>query len=169
MDRYRLHYLLVANAWKIVPGTRKPPVANRGLPFFFKHRAVRASSSGWLLVVTHIPCLCDKAPDHAVATCHLEAHSRDWLSESARLAVRWYVRKARNLSAAMETDSVQRLSPEGIETPDGSLLLLVAKLKLDLHRWVHEGGQVSCGIGPISPPRIHSSQSAVILFGFAWC
>jgi len=51
---------------------------------------------------------------------------RDWPSESAKFAVRWYVREAGNLSVAMETDSGQRLSPEGIETLDGSLFLRVA-------------------------------------------
>ena len=55
-----------------------------------------------------------------MVTCHLEAHSRDRPSESARLAVRWYVLEVVNLSsAAMAMDPGQQLSPDGIETPDG--------------------------------------------------
>jgi len=111
------------------------------------------------LVVIHTPRLWDdKAPGpRRVATCHLDAHSGDWPSEFARLTVRWYAPEAVNLSAAIETDLGQQLFSEGIETPDGSLFLHVAKLTFDLPRLVHEGGQVGCGIGTIFHGRIHSN------------
>ena len=70
----------------------------------------------------------------------------------------WYVREAGNLSAAaaLETDSGQQLSPDRIETPNRSLFLRDARLTLDVPRWVHECGQVGCGIGTTSHARIHS-------------
>ena len=65
------------------------------------------------LVIIHTPRLCDgKAPDH------LEVHSGDWQSESARSVVRWYgyVREAGNLSTAVETDSGRQRWPDRIKT-----------------------------------------------------
>ena len=92
-----------------------------------------------------------------MATCHLEAHSGDWPSESTKFAVRWYVREAGNLSVAMETDSGQRLSPEGIETLDGSLFLRLASSHSICPGRSTEVGEVDCRIGIISHGRIHSN------------
>jgi len=100
-----------------------------------------------------------------VATWHLEAHSGDWTSESAKFAVRWYVREAGNLSVAMETDSGQRLSPEGIETFDGSLFLRVASSHSICPGGSTEVGEVDCGIGTVSHARIHSN----FFLALRWC
>jgi len=44
--------------------------------------------------------------------------------------VRWYVLEVGSLSAAaMAMDPGQQLSPDGVETPDGSLFLRVANLR----------------------------------------
>ena len=83
-----------------------------------------------------------------VAACHLGARSGNWPSESARLIVRRYVREAGNFLLLWRRDS--KVSPEGIETPDGSLFLHVARLTLELPRWDHEGGPMGCGIGTTS-------------------
>ena len=92
-----------------------------------------------------------------MATCHLEAYSGDRLSKSAKFGLRWYVRETGNLSVAMATDSGQRLSPEGIETLDGSLFLRVASSHSICPGRSTEVGEVDCGIGTISHARIHSN------------
>jgi len=100
-----------------------------------------------------------------MATCHLEAHSGDWPSESANFPVCWYVREAGNLSVAMETDLGQRLSPEGIETLDGSLFLCVASSHPICPGGSTEVGEVDCGIGTISHARIHRN----FFLALRWC
>ena len=57
-----------------------------------------------------------------MATCHLEARSGDWPSESARLIVRCYVREAGNLSCYGDRLGTATIAAE---TP---LFLRVARL-----------------------------------------
>jgi len=101
----------------------KLPVSTRGLICVFKRKILRTSSNGVGALPLSIHRVCGTTRLWTTRGCHLEAHSGDWPSESAKFAVRWYVREAGNLSVAMETDTGLRLSPEGIETLDGSLFL----------------------------------------------
>ena len=69
------------------------------------------------------------------------------------------MREAGNLSVAMETDPGQRLSPEGIETLDGSLVLRVASSHSICPGGSTEVGEVDCGIGTISHATVLDSKS----------
>ena len=126
-----------------------PPVAYCGLPgfFSFKTRSYLRQlerSRSFAVIYASSRCVCDdKAPDHAWLHAISEsklvlrtgrANPQDW-------QLRWCAHESGSLSAAMETGSGQRLSPEGITKPDGSLCLRVARLTLDLPRWAHEGGR----------------------------
>ncbi len=86
-----------------------------------------------------------------MAACHLEAHAGDWPSEPARLVVRWYVCEFLLLQYG-----------DGLESRHATISArryYSSRLTPDLPRWVHEGGQVGCGVGATSHARIHSSVS----------
>ena len=120
----------------------KAPFFNCGLLCSFKHGVVRASSGGVGALPSSIPrvCVTTRLRTWLRATSKFTPGIGQANPQASRLVVRWYVREAGNFSAAMETGSGQQLSPEGIETPDGSLFLRVDRLTLDLPRWVHKGG-----------------------------
>jgi hypothetical protein len=124
-----------------------PPVVYCGLPglFFFKaqsylHQLERSRS--FAVIYASSRCVCDdKAPDHAWLHAISKLIPRTGRANPQDWQLRWYAHEAGNLSAAMETDSGQRLSPEGIAKPDGSLFLRVTRLTFDLPRWAHGGGR----------------------------
>ena len=104
-----------------------------------------------------------------MAACHLEAHTRDWLSESARsrsvVRSSCYVRRAGNFSAAaaaaLETDSGQ----QRIEAPNRSLFLRDATT-IDSREMCPGGStKVDRCVGSGQLPMLEFTSSLFFIFG----
>jgi hypothetical protein len=160
----------VAKAWKLsLEDTR---CQSRTSTLFFKLRVVRTGSSGVgaLPSSIHRHGVCVTAKLRITRSYVPSRSSFRGLDEqiSARLAVRSYAHEAGNISAAMEMDSGQRSSPEGIETPDGSLFLRAARITLNFLRQFRADGRTG-GLGDWDDFPFYNSQQRFLFLRYAWC